>query len=626
MATSSSSSSSSSSSPRIKRYHVFQSFHGPDVRRGFLSHLRRQFASKGITTFKDNEIERGHTIGPELVQAIRESRVSVVLLSKNYASSSWCLDELVEILNCKVASGNIVMTIFYEVDPSNVRKQTGDFGIAFKKTCEGKTEKDKTRWMEALAYVATIAGEHSLNWTDEADLVEKFATDVSNKLNVTLSRDFDGIVELQDHLRKLSNLLCLESDEAKMIGIWGPAGIGKSTIARALFDHLSRDFLLMGFMGNLKGSYKSIMGVDNYDSKLGLQNQLLSKVLNQKDIRVHNLGAVKERLKDQRVLIVLDDVDDLEKLEVLVGELSWFGFGSRIIVTTEDKKNFKAHGIQDIYHMGFPSEKEALEILCLSAFKQRYVQDDFEKVANRVAYLCGYLPLGLCVVGSSLRGESKEEWERQLSRIESSLERKTEDVLRVGYDRLLKTNQYLFLHIACMFDKLPNSYVTSMLADSNLDVENGLETLSNKSMIEIHFNRIRMHSLLQKLGRQIVHEDEPGKRQFLVEAEEICDVLANEMGTGSVIGISFDVSKISGELSISGQAFRRMNNLRFLRIYNTWGRQMISEDLEYLPHLRLLHWDFYPRKSLPPRFQPERLVDLSSFFVRRKKGFVAISS
>ncbi|KAL0842927.1 hypothetical protein Bca101_016172 [Brassica carinata] len=609
---------SSSSSSRIKRYHVFPSFHGPDVRRGFLSHLRHQFASKGITAFKDHEIERGHTIGPELVQAIRESRVSVVLLSKNYASSSWCLDELVEILNCKEASGQIVMTIFYEVDPSDVRKQTGDFGIAFKKTCEGRTEKDKKRWMEALAYVAAIAGEHSLNWTGEADLVEKFATDVSNRLNATLSRDFDGIVGLQAHLRKLSNLLCFECDEAKMIGIWGPAGIGKSTIARALFDYLSRNFRLMCFMGNLKGSYKSIMGVDDYDSKLGLQNQLLSKVLNQRDIRVHHLGGVKQWLQDQRVLIVLDDIDDLEKLEVLVGELSWFGLGSRIIVTTEDKNILKSHGIQDIYHVGFPSRKEALEILCLSAFKQRYVQDDFEKVANRVAYLCGYLPLGLCVVGSSLRGESKEEWELQLSRIENSLDRKIEDVLRVGYDRLSKKNQSLFLHISCMFNPSfqEYGYVTSMLADSNLDVENGLETLSIKSMIDTiysHFSskHIQMHSLLQQLGRQIVHEqsDEPGKRQFLVEAEEIRDVLANEMGTGSVIGISFDVSRISGELSISGRAFEGMSNLRFLKIYNS-RRLRISEDMEYLPHLRLLHWNSYPKKSLPPRFQPERLVEL----------------
>ncbi|WZY89137.1 hypothetical protein YC2023_045872 [Brassica napus] len=473
--------------------------------------------------------------------------------------------------------------------------------------------------MEALAYVANIAGEHSLNWTDEAAMVEKFATDVSNKLHVTRSRDFEEIVGLQAHLRKLITLLCFECDEAKMIGIWGPAGIGKSTIARALFNHLSSDFRLTCFMGNLKGSYKSIMGVDDYDSKLGLQSQLLSKVLNQNDMRVHHLGAVKEWLHDQRVLIILDDVDDLEELDVLARELSWFGLGSRIIVTTEDKKILKAHGIQDVYHVGFPSEKEALEILCLSAFKQRYVQDDFEKVANRVAYLCGYLPLGLCVVGSSLRGESKEEWELQLSRIENNLDRKIEDILRVGYDRLSKKDQALFLHIACIFNNGRVDRVTSMLADSNMDVENGLKTLAIRSLVQLDIMYCKMHSLLQQLGRQVVHEqsDEPGKRQFLVEAEEIRDVLTKETGTGSVIGISFGMFMM-GEFSISGRAFEGMRNLTFLEMYSSGGLR-IAGDMEYLPHLRLLHWDVYPGKILPPTFQPQFLVELCMKFSNLEK-------
>ncbi|KAL1221930.1 Disease resistance protein RML1A [Cardamine amara subsp. amara] len=154
---------SSSSSSHIKRYHVFPSFHGPDVRKGFLSHLHKHFASKGITTFKDQGIERGHMIRLTLVQAIRESRVSIVVLSKKYASSSWCLDELVEILKCKEALGQIVMTIFYKVDPSEVQKQNGRFGSAFEKTCEVKTEEEEKRWRQALTYVSNIAGEHSLN-------------------------------------------------------------------------------------------------------------------------------------------------------------------------------------------------------------------------------------------------------------------------------------------------------------------------------------------------------------------------------------------------------------------------------------------------------------------------------
>ncbi|CAH8382617.1 unnamed protein product [Eruca vesicaria subsp. sativa] len=611
----------SSSSSRVKRFHVFPSFHGPDVRRGFLSHLHNHFESKGITTFKDQEIDRGHSIGPELLKAIRESRVCLVLLSENYASSGWCLDELVEILKCKEASGQIVMTIFYEVDPSSVRKQKGDFGSAFMKTCQGKAEEVKLRWSKALTDVANIEGEHSLNWANEAAMIQKIASDVSNKLNATPSRDFDGMVRMETHLANLNSLLCLQcDDDVRMIGIWGPAGIGKTTIARALYNQLSTSFRFLCFMGNLKGSYKSSIGVDDYDSKLGLQSQLLSRILDRKDMRVHHLGSIKEWLRDQRVLIILDDVDDLEKLEVLAKEPSWFGPGSRIIVTTEDKQILKAHGIQDIYNVDFPSEEEALEILSLSAFKETSVRDGFEELAIRVAGFCSNLPLGLAVVGSSLRGESKTEWELQLSKIETDLDRKIEDVLRVGYDRLSKKDQALFLHIACFFffhedvDRL-----TTMLSHSNLNVGNGLKTLTDKSLVNISvYRKILMHSLLQKLGRQIVAEqsDEPGKRQFLVEPQEIRDVLANETGTGSLIGIKFDMTN-TGKLCISKRAFEGMRNLQFLQIYTQVGMEdenvsslHIQGDLEYLPRLRLLHWRSYPMKSLPATFQPERLVEL----------------
>ncbi|KFK33045.1 hypothetical protein AALP_AA6G323400 [Arabis alpina] len=516
-----------SSSSHIKRFHIFLSFHGTDVRKGFLSHLHNHFESKGITTFNDQEIERGHTIGPELVQAIRESRLAMVVLSKNYASSTWCLDELVEILKCNEASGLIVMTIFHKVDPSDVRKQWGDFGSAFEKTCKGKTEEERQRWSKALAYVATIAGEHSLNWVNEAEMIQKIAIDVTKKLNATPSMDFEGMVGMEAHLRKLSSLLYLECDDVKMIGIWGPAGI-----------------------------------------------------------------------------------DDLEQLEVLAKEPSWFGPGSRIIVTTKDKKILNAHGIKDIYHVDFPSKEEALEILCLSAFKQSSLRDGFEELAKKVVKFCGNLPLALRVVGSSLCGESKNEWMLQLHGIETNLDRKLEDVLRVGYENLLAKHQSLFLHIACFFNYQNIDYVTTMLPDSILDVGNGLKTLAVKSLVHIsNDGLIEMHCLLQQLGRQVVvqQSSEPGKRQFLVEAEEIRDVLANETGTGSVIGISADMSKI-GKFSISGRAFEGMRNLKYLRLQ--YASVILLEDLEYLPRLRFLCWPYYPRKSLPPTFQPERLVEL----------------
>lgn len=114
--------------------------------------------------FDDQKMMRSHTIGSSLTQGIRESRISIVILSKNYAASSWCLDELVEILKCKDEIGQIVMPIFYGADPSDVRNQTGYFGSVFNGTCARRTEEKRQDWSKALNDVGNIAGEHLLNW------------------------------------------------------------------------------------------------------------------------------------------------------------------------------------------------------------------------------------------------------------------------------------------------------------------------------------------------------------------------------------------------------------------------------------------------------------------------------
>lgn len=126
---------SSSSSVSSCKYDVFLSFRGEDTRDNFTSHLFAALLRKKLKAFIDEELlERGDEISPALLKAIEESKISVIIFSENYASSKWCLDELVKILECQNMNGQIVIPVFYHVDPSDVRKQTGSFGNAFVKT------------------------------------------------------------------------------------------------------------------------------------------------------------------------------------------------------------------------------------------------------------------------------------------------------------------------------------------------------------------------------------------------------------------------------------------------------------------------------------------------------------
>ncbi|KAF8054566.1 hypothetical protein N665_1325s0001 [Sinapis alba] len=611
------SSSYSSSRPSTWRYRVFTSFHGPDVRKTFLSHLRKQFNTNGISMFDDQRIEKGQTIAPELTQAIRESRISILVLSEYYASSSWCLDELVEILKCKEEMGQIVMTVFYSgVDPSDVRKQTREFGEVFKKTCDGKTEEKRRKWSQALTDAGNIAGEHFLKWDNESEMIEKIARDVSKKLNSTVSSDFEDMVGIEAHLEKMQSLLYLDDEDecgAMIVGICGPAGIGKTTIARALHSRLSSTFQHSCFMENLRGSCNS--GLDVYGLKLRLQELLLSKILNQNGIKINHLGALPERLHDRKVLIILDDVDDLQQLEALASDTNWFGHGSRIIVTTEDQELLEQHGINNTYHVDFPPIENACKILCRYAFKRSWAPYGFDKLAERATELCSNLPLGLRVMGSMLRGKKEEDWESILHRLEKSSITKIDAVLRVGFESLHENDQTLFLLIAVFFNYADDGHVKAMLADSKLDAILGLKTLIYKSLIQLSTKgEIVMHKLLQQVGIQAIQRQEPWKRQILIDTDDIRYVLENDFGSRSLMGICFDISTIKDSIEISPKASERMRNLQFLKIYNsrlgTNVRMHLLEDMYFPPRLKLLHWEEYPGKCLPHTLRPENLVEL----------------
>ena len=148
----------SSSSSHQWKYDVFISFRGEDTRKSFIDHLYTMLYQNGINTFMDDKLRRGEQISPVLLNAIEESRFSIIIFSHNYAFSGWCLDELAKIIEHVKVIGHKALPIFYNMDPSHVRHQTGSLAEVFANHEEMYRNKmgKVVKWREALIELATI--------------------------------------------------------------------------------------------------------------------------------------------------------------------------------------------------------------------------------------------------------------------------------------------------------------------------------------------------------------------------------------------------------------------------------------------------------------------------------------
>ncbi|KAM4113240.1 hypothetical protein ACJW30_05G205100 [Castanea mollissima] len=138
-------------------YEVFVSFRGADTRTSFTAYLFAALDRKRIVAYRDDiSLPRGGEIGPELLKAIETSRIAVVVFSKSYATSNWCLDELVKIMECKRVFNQSVLPIFYDVSQSVVLEQKGVFAEAL---LNGPVDK-VNNWRTAMTEAANLAGFH----------------------------------------------------------------------------------------------------------------------------------------------------------------------------------------------------------------------------------------------------------------------------------------------------------------------------------------------------------------------------------------------------------------------------------------------------------------------------------
>ncbi|XP_031266110.1 TMV resistance protein N-like [Pistacia vera] len=353
------------------KYDVFLSFRGKDTRKSFTDHRYNYLKQKGIKVFIDDEkLKRGKSISRELYQAIEESRMSIVVFSRNYASSTWCLDKVVKIVQCGEEIGQTIIPIFYDVDPSTVRNQKRNFQKAFSKHEETfkKNMEKVQRWRAALRKVVDISG-WDLKDRHESDFIKEIVTNISSKLSLPTCMDLNDLVSINSYLEKMKMLIDVKSNDVRMIGVWGMGGIGKTTIARVVYDSILGEFEGRCFLANVREVS------EQRDGLVSLQKQLLSEILMEGDIHIYNfydgISLIKNRMACKKVLIILDDVVNGEQLKKLVGSRDWFGLGSKIIITTRDEHLLKSHGVDEehVYKVEELNHDHSIQLLSLKAFR-----------------------------------------------------------------------------------------------------------------------------------------------------------------------------------------------------------------------------------------------------------------
>ncbi|CAN6703694.1 unnamed protein product [Malus baccata var. baccata] len=611
--------SSDSNTRRGYHYDVFLSFRGEDTRKTFTDHLYTALISAGYRTFRDDdELKTGEDIKSGLKQAIQMSRTSVIVFSKDYASSRWCLNELVEIVDHKRASSDhVVIPVFYNVDPSHVRKQTGSIAEAFARHRKTEPPDMMERWRKALAEVADLAGKVLQNqaYGYESKFIKDIVKVIRDKLSRTHLSVESKLVGIHSQVEHINLWLQDPSHDVGILVVYGLPGIGKTTIAKCVYNSNFKSFEGSSYVESIRET------ASHPDGLVQIQKQILYDILNGKKEKIHNVseGIIKigRAISFRRVLLVLDDVDHMDQLDAVLRMKDQFYPGSKIIITTRRKRLLKAHEGITVHEVGPLDFEESLELLSQHAFGQDHPFEGYEKYSEEVVQHSGRLPLALKVLGSSLFGEPKHVWKSTLEKLEVIPNGEIMGKLRISYDSLQDDHdQKLFLHIACFFIGKDEDYIVRILDGCDFKTICGIQNLRDRCLVTIDRDKLSMHDVIRDMGREIVRREsyEPGNRSRLWRSKDSFEVLREKNGTQAIEGLMLGMHELltnslinSNENVLGTNSFARMHKLKLLCLRHVRLDGCYAE----LPTgLRWLCWLEFPLDSIPVDFSLEKLVVL----------------
>ncbi|KAJ8572683.1 hypothetical protein K7X08_009194 [Anisodus acutangulus] len=663
------------SGPRCS-YHVYLSYRGQEISMNFINHLHTSLTDVGIQTFKRHrEARKGKIIGSELQKAVKESRISIIVFSEDYAYSRRCLDELVNILERKQSTGHMILPVFYRVDPSHVRKQTGSYAKAFHnyeeqimvETVERRNEciaKVKI-WRASLKEVANMSGIVLEDW-DELKFIQEIVEDIWGKLSRKVLSFAPYPVGIYPRIKEISFWLQDSSTNSHTLIIYGEPGIGKTTIAKALFNLHCDRFQCSSFHANIREIAKESSGLIN------LQKYLLLDLLKEDKIDQNGIDLgdfmIKECLVHKRFLLVLDDVDDLNQLKEILGSRDWIPPGSKVIITTTNESLLNPHDACVRYEAKRLDNHEALQLFSLHTFGQDHPVKEYMKPSKQIVKHCRGVPLALQVLASSLRGEGIDMWEGAIKKLERYSEFHDHKVLELSYEALPDDHgKNVFLDIACFFVGKDKDYTIKVLDECGFHATAEIQNLIDRCLLTVTpENKLMMHQLLQEMGKEVIYREspiEPGKRSRIWHHKDALCILQEETVTESIEGLVLkmrgsdgskpdrhdNISKrphgddsrststltlkkksskrlclglfswrrvnsvparpqtVPNEAEISTKAFSKMQELRFLELENV---QLSGTYVGFPKKLRWMFWYGFQLISFPSGFPHENLVVL----------------
>ncbi|KAG0628664.1 hypothetical protein M758_1G044000 [Ceratodon purpureus] len=614
------------SSRRCRTKHdIFINHRGPDSKKKFVSHLAEALKSKGYAPFVDqDDLVQGEHAFKAINAAIQGASVHLALFTPRYAESKYCLDELADMVECvkRDPHGNVkLIPIFLNVTPSNLRfVEKGPYQKAFQKHKQEGRGSSIPVWKAALRDAADMMGFVDDNFRNESDLkkaildrVEKI-TDLA-RVDRTQSVPTHNVGREQLRGFALSKLEPM-GDNVAILGIWGAGGIGKTTLAKEIYNLYSTQRAF---------EYQTFLELGKGKDVAHLQKQVLDQLLDKKDGNAtETYRSYFNKLVGVKVLVIIDDISYAQHFTDLVPDLKKLGAGSRIILTSRDKDVLdlvfkEAPRAYYLLEMQVLSPEESLELFCFHAFLNKAIPSDkhaFYSLAKEVANICKGLPLALEILGKHLYNRSEGEWEEEAREMSASSD--VLDTLSISYKGLSsKSDKVMFLDIACHMvgilkgdaediwescasrDSSPSCRSNRCLTSRK--VKGSLQNLINKSLVKVdNDKRLTMHDLIQEMGRKMNRDElEDGKARECGQYSHLWDpadaeaVLTEEEGTKEVRGLS--LAGLNGKI-FKASAFQNMTEIHLLLLD---GARIEGDFSQLSKKIRWMQWRNSFLSSLP---------------------------